>query len=239
MAYDNMHDAKDENKLHQSANEQDLNTADVESAPVVAPSLAANMLNGPMATAQRQALVQSVGRNYGNKQVQRMLSSSRRSASAGAEGGPLEQDLSQRVQSERSSGQPLDSTIRRAAEEKLGHDLSPVRIHTGETAATLNSQMGAKAFTSGRDIFLGENASPSDSGLMMHELTHTVQQGMSEDPPASIGAANTSHEHAAEQASTMTSAGGAGVQRENAEEDELQMMRDSEVQREGEEEEEM
>lgn len=239
MAYDNMHHYQDERKLHQAENEQAEGEADFELAPAVAPSVAAGMLKGPMATAQRLALVQNVGQHYGNKQVQRMLGTARRSASSGAAGGPLEQDLSQRIQSERSSGQPLDTGVRRMAEQSLGHDLSRVRVHTGDTASELNTQMGAKAFTTGRDVFLGANTSPSDSGLMMHELTHTVQQGMSEDPPGAIGAADTDHEHAAEQASMMASGGVTGVQRESAAEDELQMMRDPEVQRESENEEEL
>jgi hypothetical protein len=93
--------------------------------------------------------------------------------------------------------------------------------------------MGAKAFTTGRDIFLGEGASATDTSLMTHEATHTIQQGMGESAPSSIGAADTEHEHAAEH---NASQGGLGVQRE-AEEDELQMMRDPDVQREAEEDE--
>ena len=71
-------------------------------------------------------------------------------------------------------------------------------IAEGESSAALNREVGATAFTAGRDIFLGEGASPADSSLMHHEITHTIQQGMTESKPAAIGAADTEHEQAAE-----------------------------------------
>jgi hypothetical protein len=37
--------------------------------------------------------------------------------------------------------------------------------------------LGARAFTHGKHIFLGERQSPHDVQLMAHELTHTIQQG--------------------------------------------------------------
>jgi hypothetical protein len=215
---------------------------------------------------QRQAIIQSVGQHFGNRQVQRLVSQAQRSASAGPDGGPLEGDLVSRIQSERSNGRPMDTSVRREIEGSLGADLSPVRIHSGETSEQLSHEMGAKAFTTGRDIFLGEGASASDTSLLKHEATHTIQQGMSEDAPSSIGAANTAHEHEAEHNASHSDAG-AGVQRmedhsghdhsegeeegvarmvadtvqregEGAEEEEEEVARITEVQREGEEEEE-
>lgn len=234
MAQDRVNDYVDERAAQAADQEQEV---EQDKAPMVPPPAAKAMLSGPMASAQRQALVQSVGQNFGNKQVQRMLGSVRRSAASGLEGGALEQDLSQKIQSERSNGQPMDSSVRRQAEQSLGYDLSKVRVHTGETASDLNSQLGAKAFTTGRDIFYGAGQSPSDMGLTLHEATHTVQQGMSEDPPGSVGAADTAHEHEAHSnASNSGAAVGGGVQRE-AEDDEVAMMRDSSVQREGEDDE--
>jgi hypothetical protein len=206
----------------------------VADLPKISPAAAKAALSKPMAGLQRQALVQTMGQTLGNKQVQRLLGGISRSASSGPDGGPLEQDLAQRVQSERSNGQPLGADVRRDMESSMGADLSKVRVHTGNAAAELNEQMGAKAFTSGRDVFFSGSSSPSDKGLLAHELTHTVQQGMSEEAPSSIGAADTEHEHAAEAAASGAPAGGT-AQRETDEEDPtVAMSRD--IQREGDEE---
>lgn len=63
-----------------------------------------------------------------------------------------------------------------------GMDFSSVRIHTDESAAQRVAQTGADAFSTGRDIFFGRGAfDPNDSasrGLLAHELTHTMQQGI-------------------------------------------------------------
>jgi hypothetical protein len=238
MSGNGMREFQDERAMEAQETEEVAPEAEV--APVISPAQAGAMLGGKMNKVQRQAIIQSVGQHYGNRQVQRLVSQAQRSASSGPGGGPLESELISRIQSERSSGQPMDTTVRREVEGTLGQDLSAVRVHSGASAAELSSQMGAKAFTTGRDIFLGEGASASDTSLMTHEATHTIQQGMGEDAPSSIGAANTEHEHAAEHNAAHGGEGALGVQRE-AEEDELQMMRDPDVQREmegGEEEEE-
>ena len=56
-----------------------------------------------------------------------------------------------------------------------------MRIHTGREAAGLSSQIQAKAFTHGNDIYFnsGEYNPNSSTGksLLAHELTHTIQQG--------------------------------------------------------------
>ncbi len=136
-------------------------------------------------------------RQIGNRAVTNLIQR-KSSASAGLAGGPLEEDLADRIQQERGGGTSLDPSMRGEAEAKFNTDLSGVRVHTGEASAALNRQVGATAFTAGRDIFLGESASPTDSTLMHHEITHTLQQGMTEDKPTAIGAADTEHEQAAE-----------------------------------------
>ena len=61
-----------------------------------------------------------------------------------------------------------------------GHDFSDVKVHTDPEAHALNEQLGAKAFTTGHDIFFRAGAyDPASSGgqeLVAHELTHVVQQ---------------------------------------------------------------
>ncbi len=152
--------------------------------------------SGPAAPVPAHAILQ-LQRLIGNRAVTNLIQR-KSSASAGLAGGPLEEDLADRIQQERGGGSSLDPGMRGEAEAKFGTDLSGVRVHTGEASAALSRQVGATAFTAGRDIFLGESASPSDSTLMHHEITHTLQQGMTEDKPTAIGAADTEHEQAAE-----------------------------------------
>lgn len=80
----------------------------------------------------------------------------------------------------KSTGRPMDNQIRAEMENGFGADFSSVRIHDNGDAAKMNKQMGAKAFTNGKDIYFNEgNYSPySEEGkhLLAHELTHTIQQ---------------------------------------------------------------
>lgn len=62
-------------------------------------------------------------------------------------------------------------------EPHFGVDFSGVRVHTGIEAQRAAALLNARAFTYGRDIWLGEGALESDRRLMAHELTHVVQQG--------------------------------------------------------------
>lgn len=78
-------------------------------------------------------------------------------------------------------GRPLDSTTRRSMEQSFGHDFSNVRVHVGPRAARSAAALGAKAFTLGSDIVLGDKApapeTPEGTHLLAHELTHVIQQG--------------------------------------------------------------
>lgn len=94
----------------------------------------------------------------------------------GVEGGTVEGDVEASIRAQRGHSSPLPQTIRRTLEPHLGRDLSQVRTHTDASAAHLNKQLGAKAFTYGRDIFYGAGHSPSDIQLTAHEATHFVQQ---------------------------------------------------------------
>ncbi|MFF8353357.1 DUF4157 domain-containing protein [Streptomyces chartreusis] len=77
------------------------------------------------------------------------------------------------------AGQPLDPGVRRELEERLGHDLSRVRLHTGRDAGQLTELLGADAVAVGQDVFFAEGAFKpgTDEGrrLLAHELLHTVQ----------------------------------------------------------------
>jgi hypothetical protein len=80
------------------------------------------------------------------------------------------------IETSRAGGSPLPGPVRGRMEGAFGEDFSGVRIHQGDTAAVLNRSMGATAFTTGSDIFLGAGASVADDDLLAHELTHVVQQ---------------------------------------------------------------
>lgn len=77
-------------------------------------------------------------------------------------------------------GNPLPDSTRAFMEPRLGADFSAVRIHSGSDAAQLNRAIGARAFTRGSDIYLGEGRhnfhSNDGKQLLAHELTHVVQQ---------------------------------------------------------------
>jgi len=94
-------------------------------------------------------------------------------------------------------------------ESAFGSTFDDVRIHTDSDADALNRSVSAKAFTTGSDIFFSQHASPNDTNLLAHELTHVVQQRAA--PPASgrmtVGPAGDSHESAADAAASSVSSG--------------------------------
>jgi hypothetical protein len=78
-----------------------------------------------------------------------------------------------------SPGQPLDAATRNFFEPRFGHDLSNVRVHTGERAAESARSVQAEAYTVGHDVVLDSGHAPGGAGdrrLLAHELVHTVQQ---------------------------------------------------------------
>jgi hypothetical protein len=111
-------------------------------------------------------------RVVGNCAVQRMQSS--------ASGGMVDAMAEKAIDSARSGGQALDAPIRRTVERYIGSHLGGVRIHTGQHAQILNESIGARAFTTGSDIFFGESqyrpGTVEGDHLLAHELTHVVQR---------------------------------------------------------------
>ncbi|HEX7239158.1 MAG TPA: DUF4157 domain-containing protein [Longimicrobiaceae bacterium] len=81
----------------------------------------------------------------------------------------------------RASGQPLDRATRVFMESRFGQDFGGVRVHTGARASDSARELGALAYTVGRDVVFrsGAYAPGSSAGrqLLAHELTHVVQQG--------------------------------------------------------------
>ena len=66
-------------------------------------------------------------------------------------------------------------------EDAFGSDFSNVRVHADRVAHHANDRLGARAFTTGNDIFFSKDAyqpaSQHGQRLLAHELSHVVQQG--------------------------------------------------------------
>jgi Domain of unknown function (DUF4157) len=108
----------------------------------------------------------------GNQMVARLMEG----GSTGLPGN----DVATQIRSQLGGGTPLPAQLRSQMESGLGQSLGDVRLHTDATAANLSNQLGARAFTTGNDVFFNSGAyNPSSSEgytTLAHELTHTVQQ---------------------------------------------------------------
>lgn len=74
----------------------------------------------------------------------------------------------------RSPGRPLDPETRADMEARLGADFSDVRVHDDSAARASAAGLGARAYTSGNHVVLGDGG--TDRHTLAHELTHVVQQ---------------------------------------------------------------
>ncbi|MFJ6700660.1 DUF4157 domain-containing protein [Streptomyces sp. NPDC091272] len=74
----------------------------------------------------------------------------------------------------RGPGQPLETGIRAEMEARLGADFSNVRIHSDSAAQQSAAELGARAYTSGSHVVVGQGG--GDKHTLAHELTHVIQQ---------------------------------------------------------------
>jgi len=74
------------------------------------------------------------------------------------------------------SGARTPEEVKTQLGEKMGADFSNVTFHTDSAALKQADAMGARAYTSGSDVYFGSGG--FDPGVAAHELVHTVQQGM-------------------------------------------------------------
>jgi len=85
--------------------------------------------------------------------------------------------------------QTLPQSLQHQFEARLGQDFSNVRVHQGSESTVAARAIGARAFTTGNDIFFapGNYQPNTESGneLIAHELAHVVQQrqGQNTDVP--------------------------------------------------------
>lgn len=74
----------------------------------------------------------------------------------------------------RGGGRPLDDAIRTDMEARLGADFSDVRVHDDGAARASAAAVGARAYTSGSHVVIGDGG--ADRHTLAHELTHVIQQ---------------------------------------------------------------
>ena len=178
---------------------------------------------------EAQYLLRQLQHNYGNSYVQRVLDIAKK--------GQLEADVAPEVEQtitrKRGSGQPLDSTVRSQMEGAMRADFSGVKVHTDSESNSLNHQLNAKAFTTGKDVFFREGnynpGSASGRELIAHELTHVVQQTGGLRRKMTLGEPGDRYEQEAdevaravmqqEQSSKSTVSGKPKVQRQTEEEE--------------------
>ncbi len=131
-----------------------------------------------------QSEVLSLQRTVGNGAVGRLLHPEGENTIPTGEGVP---PIVQSVFS-RGNGRPLDTDTRSFMESRFGEDFSKVRLHTDAQAAKSAQALNARAYTVGRHIAFGASQYAPETGkgqkLLVHELTHVVQQQHGGSPPA-------------------------------------------------------
>lgn len=107
-------------------------------------------------------------RTMGNAAVSRLISREE----PVQEEAPVQRSAVESVLS--SPGTPLADSVRTDMEARLGADFSGVRLHTGPAARDSAAEIGARAYTSGDHVVIGDGG--ADSHTLAHELTHVIQQ---------------------------------------------------------------
>ena len=87
----------------------------------------------------------------------------------------------------RGPSQPLAVPLREEMEARLGADFSRVRMHTDDAARASAAEVGARAYTCGSHVVIGDG--DVDKHTLAHELTHVIQQasGQVYGKPAAAG----------------------------------------------------
>jgi LysM repeat protein len=95
---------------------------------------------------------------------------------------------------------------RAALEAGFGTDLSSIRAHTGDRAASASRAIGAEAYTYGTDIAF--TAADPSRELVAHEVAHAIQQRSGAAPASGVGRAGDEFEAEADQAARVVAGGG-------------------------------
>jgi hypothetical protein len=124
----------------------------------------------------------SLQRTAGNQAVQKILQSRSLQAklqiNGTKENDPRDSLISRAVA---DSGRHLDESVRIPMEDSLGVDLRGVKVHSGPASDAAAESLGARAYTIGSDIYMGQDARKGSEidrkQLLAHEAVHTIQQG--------------------------------------------------------------
>lgn len=129
---------------------------------------------------KRQAIVQQ-------SEIMRRLAGEDQFAGHQGSQQDLPRSLETKINGFRNEGQPLAGKTRAFMENRFARNFNRVRVHDNAPAAFVARSLGARAFTLGQNIVFGagEYSPESREGrhLLAHELTHTVQQGATQDAP--------------------------------------------------------
>lgn len=112
--------------------------------------------------------------------IQRMPGNAGGATGAGASSG-----VTNRVEQSAGTGRHLSGKLLADMNHQFGADLSDITIHTDSEAHQLNKELGAQAFTHGKDIYFNAGKYNPETAqgrfLLAHELTHVVQQAGEDD----------------------------------------------------------
>lgn len=86
---------------------------------------------------------------------------------------PTAENEADRLSAGVAAGGPEE--VKRELGSRLGADFSKVRFHTNAGAAAYADEIGARAYTTGSDVYFGTGG--FEPSVAAHELVHTVQQG--------------------------------------------------------------
>ncbi|MEM6966422.1 MAG: DUF4157 domain-containing protein [Bacteroidota bacterium] len=89
--------------------------------------------------------------------------------------------VAKQLKQSKGSGSSMPKSTQVEMEKSFGVDFSQVKVHTNDKAVQMNKDLGAQAFTHGKDVYFNEGkfspTSKEGKRLLAHELTHVVQQG--------------------------------------------------------------
>jgi len=179
----------------------------------------------------------SLQQRIGNRAVQRILAQR-----AGDGSFELDDATAARIKGMRGGGQALEPNIAKSLGSAMGADFGGVRVHTSPEADHLSRELGARAFTTGKDIFGREGAlNPHTSEgqkTTAHELTHVEQQSSGVGGGVGrmrVGAVGDAYEQEADSIASSVVGSGLQMQRVQRQEDEELQMEPVQMQEEDEE----
>jgi hypothetical protein len=143
--------------------------AEAASRKVQMPAPGARYASAPRGGGPSSAEVVALQRTLGNRAVSRLLEDDQH---AHDEESSVQRSSVQEVLG--TSGTPLAAPVRTEMEARLGADFSDVRLHTGPSAQRSAAEIGARAYTSGSHVVIGDGG--ADRHTLAHELTHVIQQ---------------------------------------------------------------